>query len=128
MTFIASDTVHTEMAAYVSRCPTGEGWLLEGIDSVVTVLIWLPADTTATWIPVNADRGDQPRAVFQRLARSAIDTWLADSGEIDLRRGRLGYRGRFTVYRGYQRAHGTFRTGRPVADTTACAASTPREH
>jgi hypothetical protein len=127
LTFIAADTVRTDMSTYVSRCPSGDGWLLEAVDSVVTLLIWLPTDSTRSWVPAATGPADRPRAVLQRLARAGIDTWLADSGNISLSRSALGYRGQFNVFGRYQRASGRFKTGRAVADTAACVQSTQPE-
>lgn len=120
MTFIATDTVRATLAATTTRCPVGNGWLLEGIDSVLTVLIWLPSDTAATWVPRSSGPADRPRVVVQRLARASIDTWLADSGVVTLRDAAGGQAGDFSVVAGSQRASGGFRVRNPAPDTLAC--------
>lgn len=120
MTYVTADTVRSDLSAHVTQCPSGEGWLLEAVDSIVTILIWLPADSAKTWVPLPAGPANRPRAVLQQLGRAGIDTWLADSGEIQVVRGPLGYRGRFTLFGRYQRASGTFRARRAEVDTAAC--------
>lgn len=125
MTFVATDTVRANLAATVTRCPSGKGWLLEGIDSALTVLIWLPTDTPATWAPLSSGPGDRPRVVVQRLARASIDTWLADSGQVVLRGALAGQAGSFDVYGGSQHASGSFRTPTAAPDTLACVPRLP---
>ncbi len=120
MTYVATDTVRAEITASASRCPTGRGWLLEGLDSAVTILIWLPADSTATWVPISSGPRDRPRVVVQRLGRTGITTWLADSGRVTLTEAFRGYAGTFDVASGSQRASGSFRVAQVPPDTTAC--------
>ena len=122
MTFVATDTVRATLSATTMRCPSGKGWLLEGVDSVLAVLIWLPSDSPATWVPRSSGPGDRPRVVVQRLARASIDTWLADSGLVTLRNAALGQAGDFSVVAGSHRASGSFRAPRPSPDTLACVA------
>ena len=125
MTFIATDTVRATLSATATRCPAGKGWLLEGADSALTVLIWLPSDTAATWVPRSSGPADRPRVVVQRLARASIDTWLADSGAVTLRDAARGQAGDFSVFAGPQRASGGFRVPNPAPDTMACVPRFP---
>lgn len=120
VTLVASDTVQVTLSATATACPTGKGWLLEGVDSVLTMLIWLPTDSPATWQPSLSGPGDRPRVVVQRLARASIDTWLADSGKVTVRDAPRGSAGTFDVFGGSQRVRGTFRAPVTEPDTSAC--------
>ena len=119
-TLVAGDTVEATLSATATSCPIGKGWLLEGIDSVLTMLIWLPTDSPATWAPISSGPGDRPRVVVQRVSRASINTWLADSGHVTVREALRGLGGSFDVFGGSQRVRGTFQAPRAERDTSAC--------
>ena len=72
VTMVGVDTVRVSVVARAGRCPTGPGWLVEALDTAMSLLVWLPADTPAEQRVQRSEGFDRPQAVLQRASRRAI--------------------------------------------------------